>query len=311
MTYYEVIPVEINTPEWLELRRQGIGGSDCAGIMGMSKYEDSTPYQIWLEKTGQGEPKKIEEWHKRGHILESAVLKWYNQQNTLLTAEPVSAIFRSTKYPWMQFTPDAVLPCHSRNVQVKTSRLSDEWGDPETDQVPKDILIQCQHEMIILGAPVTDIPVLTFGLEFQKYVVKADKEIQEAIIEEERRFWHEHVLRKVEPLITTSEDIKKRYPFSNGKATTATTEDFQNYIELKRVREESDAIEVKKHQLEILIKKSMGDFESIENSGKTLATWKTTKPGQKFDIDTFKQVYPEIYNKYLIETAPQRRFLIK
>jgi len=39
------------TPEWLEWRRKGIGASDIAAIIGVSPY--STPYQVWLEKTGK------------------------------------------------------------------------------------------------------------------------------------------------------------------------------------------------------------------------------------------------------------------
>ena len=37
--------------KWLELRRQGIGGSDAAAIMGLNPWK--TPMDIWLEKTGE------------------------------------------------------------------------------------------------------------------------------------------------------------------------------------------------------------------------------------------------------------------
>ena len=37
-------------PEWLALRRKTVGGSDAAGIIGLSKW--STPYTVWADKTG-------------------------------------------------------------------------------------------------------------------------------------------------------------------------------------------------------------------------------------------------------------------
>jgi len=36
--------------QWLELRRQGIGGSDAAAILGMNPWK--SPMDVWLEKTG-------------------------------------------------------------------------------------------------------------------------------------------------------------------------------------------------------------------------------------------------------------------
>lgn len=40
--------------KWLKVRNMGIGGSDAAVIMGLNPYK--SPYQLWLEKTGQAEP---------------------------------------------------------------------------------------------------------------------------------------------------------------------------------------------------------------------------------------------------------------
>ena len=34
---------------WLDMRKQGIGGSDAGAIMGLNAYK--SPYELWLEKT--------------------------------------------------------------------------------------------------------------------------------------------------------------------------------------------------------------------------------------------------------------------
>lgn len=40
--------------DWLKLRRRGIGGSDVAAIIGISKWR--TPLDIYNDKTEEGEP---------------------------------------------------------------------------------------------------------------------------------------------------------------------------------------------------------------------------------------------------------------
>ena len=37
--------------EWLERRRNTIGGSDAAGIVGLSSW--ASPFSVWAEKTGR------------------------------------------------------------------------------------------------------------------------------------------------------------------------------------------------------------------------------------------------------------------
>lgn len=43
--------VEMSREEWLLSRQKGIGGSDAAVVLGLSKWK--TPFELWLEKTGQ------------------------------------------------------------------------------------------------------------------------------------------------------------------------------------------------------------------------------------------------------------------
>ena len=50
MIYKKVFDAKKATKEdWLRFRKTGIGGSDMAAIMGLSKWK--SPLDIWLEKT--------------------------------------------------------------------------------------------------------------------------------------------------------------------------------------------------------------------------------------------------------------------
>lgn len=60
MAEYEIILTAKQAEDrskWLEFRKEGIGGSDAAAIVGLSKWK--SPYQLWLEKTGQVEAEDI------------------------------------------------------------------------------------------------------------------------------------------------------------------------------------------------------------------------------------------------------------
>lgn len=46
----KIIPTkDLTRAQWLELRRQGIGGSDVAAILGLSKWR--TALEVWQDKT--------------------------------------------------------------------------------------------------------------------------------------------------------------------------------------------------------------------------------------------------------------------
>ena len=45
--------------DWLEYRKQGIGGSDASVVCGVSRYK--SPVELWLDKTGQLPPQEAGE----------------------------------------------------------------------------------------------------------------------------------------------------------------------------------------------------------------------------------------------------------
>ena len=46
-----------NHDAWLDMRKKGIGGSDAGAIMGYNPW--TSPFALWMEKTGQTEPEDI------------------------------------------------------------------------------------------------------------------------------------------------------------------------------------------------------------------------------------------------------------
>ena len=54
--------------DWLAQRRKSIGGSDAAGIVGLSQY--ATPYTVWADKIGRFADQEDNEAMRQGRDLE-------------------------------------------------------------------------------------------------------------------------------------------------------------------------------------------------------------------------------------------------
>ena len=71
---HRLIPTaNMSREEWLAQRKHTIGGSDAAGIVGLSKW--SSPYSIWADKTGRLPEKEDTEAMRLGRDLEDYVAK--------------------------------------------------------------------------------------------------------------------------------------------------------------------------------------------------------------------------------------------
>lgn len=298
------------TPEerkaWLELRRTGIGGSDAAASVGLSKWK--TPLDLYLDKKGQIETAENESmaW---GHKLEPVIRQEYaNRTGRTVSVPP--GIIRHPTVDFALMTPDGIAD-DSRVLQVKTARTAEGWGEPGSDEIPQEYLLQVTHEMFVTGLGVADVAVLIGGSDFRIYVVEADTELQRMLIDREREFWG-HVQRDEPPPPVNREDVKRRWRISSGAQCRASdaAESVARRLAiskawLKLLEEQIDGTTAE-------LQEYMTDAaELVSESGEVLATWKNIKANPRFDLDRFKIEQPELYKSYLRDAAPQRRFLLK
>ena len=111
--------------EFLEARQSGLGGSDIAAILGMSKWD--TPYGIYRSKTEPipDEDTEEHEYQYWGHVLEDVVAKEY-QKRTGNKVQRVNVQMQHPDYPFMQANIDraVVNPDIAGNVRWKDGRLT-------------------------------------------------------------------------------------------------------------------------------------------------------------------------------------------
>lgn len=304
---FEIIACAPLSPEWYALRRQGIGGSDAAPALGMSKW--GTPYSLYLDKRGEADP--IDEtWEmKRGKAMEPLLRQNYADE-TGRTVLEIGGIARSTKYPFMLYNPDGVTEC-GRLVELKTAAYATEWGDEHSDEIPKEYLLQVQHGMIVMGQSACDVQVSIVGRKPRSFIIEADKELQEMIIENEAALWQE-IVDGTPPPPTTAEDVARMYRVVNPGAMIATDEILATWLHLVGVRGQIKHLEEEKEIAEIAIKAFLGEKDVlIRDTGAVMCTWKQQAGAQRIDSKRLRAERPDVAAEFTNAGEPLRRLLIK
>jgi len=267
---YEFLKAEQGSPEWLELRKHGIGASDIPVILGMSRYK--TPYELWAEKTGKVEPEPVGEAAERGHILEDAVATFYEKRTNAKTRRS-NGICRLKEHPWAFCSLDRTIEGQDGLVEIKTS-TSRAW---ELDPVPDFVQAQVQYQMLVTGAPWVDVAALLGSLTFRVERVYENKMEQAVIFNAAQRFWEAVKSDTPPPVLGTDSDIyAKVVPQKRGDILPASPE-----IELvaqayaDATYEETLSTEHLRN-LAIEMKQAIGDAEGISGTDWT-ATWKQNK----------------------------------
>lgn len=210
------------TEKQREQRKSGLGGSDAATILGLNPWK--TRYELYQEKAEgiEFESDKEEDddvpstW---GNLLEEVIAKRY-QEKTGHELYEVDTLYHKT-HKFMLANPDRLIRDLGdgvrRGLEIKNVgwRAALKWGDAGTKLVPENIYPQVAHYMAVADYDEWHIAALIGGNDFRTYTFERDMEFEEILLEEEHKFWANHVLKKNPPEVEYStkgmELIKKKY----------------------------------------------------------------------------------------------------
>lgn len=292
--------------EWLKARQTGIGGSDVAAILGLSKRR--TPLDIYNSKIADDPIEESNPSIEWGNRLEPVIRQKYADETGLPVTIP-NKTFRHPDYPFMIANVDGLLP-DGAVLEIKTARSGTDWGEEGTDEIPEYYLTQVQHYMTVVGAKMCDVAVLIGASDFRIYHVDFDPEIAAMLIEEEKAFW-QRVIDRNPPAPRTYAEASIAFPRSKANSVEATDEILNDAAELESVNRQIEELKARKEELQGTITSFMGESDTLALCGKTIATWKTSKPRVTFDSAAFKAKHPDLYAQYLKEGVASRRFLLK
>lgn len=189
-----------NHAEWLERRRQSIGASECAAVLGVSPYPNATRLNVYLRKLGRM-PEIVENAAmRRGKRQEGMILDEYRELTGQAVADQVFLVHPIL--PHMTATLDGVRD-DGAIVEIKCVgyRSAHQWGEEGTDEIPWHYLCQVHHQLAVSGAPRAEVAALIGGSDLRIYQVARDDQVIARIEELLTEFWA-HVVNEVPPEIT-------------------------------------------------------------------------------------------------------------
>lgn len=180
--------------EWLELRKNGIGGSDAGAVMGKNKYKNIL--QLWEEKTGRKTDNFKSSAAQRGNDLEEYIRNSYRIDNPDKEILEVNKMYLHSEYDFIRANLDGEIIYQDKKgiLEIKTTTINDyeiykrEW----LNNIPESYLYQILHYFLVTGY---EFAVLVADIRFKCFETSTpfdlEKKIQTIVIN--RADWEDEI----------------------------------------------------------------------------------------------------------------------
>ncbi|NLC40819.1 MAG: endonuclease [Clostridiaceae bacterium] len=300
---------DLSREEWLKQRRLGIGGSDAAAIVGLDKYKSA--FDVYADKLGLKPEQPDNEAMRQGRDLEQYVAQRF-MEATGKKVRRRNAILQHPEYPFMLANIDRWVVGEKAGLECKTTSVLNRTKFAQGEYTA-NYYVQCIHYMAVTGAERWYLAVLVLNKAFHIFEIERDEAEINALIEAEKDFWENHVMKQIPPAPdgseATSEIIKQLFPEAREATETALfgyEGKIQQYLELDtKVKE----LECERDKLKQEIQLAMADAEIGRAQG-CIVEWKN-QTRQTLDTQRLKKEQAEIYQQYLKPAQTVRVFKIK
>lgn len=271
-------------------RQDGIYSTDSPGILGLSRF--ASPRSVYLDKVEPPDvqPTSLKQWlgWQMEPVLARLYMERYGGEHPIRRQDT----YTHQQLPWLKTHLDYIVEWDQDIhvdilVECKTrDHISADWGEDGSSQVPVEVWVQCQHQMLVTGAPICRVAVL-FGLRtFRCYELKANPGFHEALIPRLQTFWEGNVLARVQPELTgASWDVayaKQAVQEKGLGRRLATPGQAALFDEYRAVRAAQVPLKRQQDALEARIKELIGKHSGIEgpwgyidwNTGSPRTSWK-------------------------------------
>ena len=281
----------LDREQFLLDRKQGIGGSDVAAIIGLSSWK--SPLGVYLDKVSDitdADKKNL----KRGRKLEKYILDEYAEDKQV-SIEIDLPQFKDSEYPFLVGHLDAKVK--DKNIYIEAKSHGGNITDWQ-DKIPEYYLPQVAHYAYLTDADRVDVAVLANNWEYRCYTYQRDKVYENKIKQASIDFWQNHVLKRIPPELTCIADGNKLYPNSDDciKYSDETIDsEISALVELQEYRK---SIEKQEESLKAGIMDYMGTSSLLKSNTGYKISWKT-QTQHRVNIELLKNQQPEIYNRFV------------
>jgi len=291
---------------WLAGRRAGLGSSDAAAVLGLSRFK--SPLALHYEKTGEDVPPPIDEdavyW---GLELEEPMAKRFKREmpnrvvlmpGKVFGGDPTGGdadgrlvLARDADDPRLVATPDRIQFLTSLDpslpgiepgmpgiLELKNVHIShaDDW----TDEPPLEYQVQVQHQMMVTGLRWGSIAALIGGFTFKYADVLRDEAFIAKLRQAEVEFL-DAVERGDPPAAdgtsATKAVLARLYPKDTGEIVTLPPDALDWHAQLVSAKKAIKAAEAEKLEAENALKAALEDASVGTLPDGTTYSWRYQK----------------------------------
>lgn len=308
------------TDEQRAMRRGGLTATDMSAVLGLNPWRSA--FDVYVDKVApqehEGEQQAASEAIELGTALEPWIRQRYSKihnvvirgenetyqhpKKTLALATPDGLLHVNTVAS-VGLPPIGVLECKTGGLTGGAWQISKQWGEPGTDEVPQQYLIQCHWQLFVLSGihpelEYADLAALIGNLGYREYRFLPDEELWGMLFEQARRFWQDHIVPRKPPEPGPSKD-----------ATTALTKLYPSHGEdLLESTPTIDALAVGLHEAQATLKKGEALSDGLKNQLRAIiaeaygvkgewgkAIWTKSKDSEKLDWKGVAETMREEY----------------
>lgn len=290
---------------------KAVGSSEVAGVIGISPFANNSRWPIWARKRGLIPQQEDTQEMRWGRMVQRPLAIRFSE-DTGLEHEWSDRAYVHPERRYQRASVDAFLPsiAHPKAIlEVKTAGLyqAGDWeptygeiGGP--GGIPDYYLSQLMWQMDAHGLPLAYLAVSIAGPDVRYYRVPYEKEVAEFLRQEVEPFWLENLIGGVEPPPGVSDDVKaflkRRYPKEKEAIRPATDQEILLLDQYAEVRAKLKPLEDQKEELEIELKKAIGDAAGLDwPRGKF--TWKAQRDSMETDWEALAKAELDRYPEYL------------
>ena len=314
---------DMSHEDWLRERKNGIGGSDVACVLGLNKYKSA--FALYNEKKSEEIEDFDNEAMRVGRDLEEYVASRFTELSGIKVRHE-NAILINEDFPFIRANVDRLCVGVKAGLECKTAST---WNAKNfgKGEFPVNYYAQCVAYMAVTGLPDWYLAVLVMGKEFKVYKLTRDKDCDcpewcectvyvgadeiEALVEACRDFWCEHIEKNVPPAVFNGNDDEAISAACNPDSGQEI--DMTGYLdkltELTDLKRQIDELNAQKKQLEGEIKMFMGDCGKGYADGYKVSFTKQSRT--TYDVKRFIEDNPNINLEPYKKVSESTRLTIK
>lgn len=301
-------------PQIVEDRSLGIGGSDVAAILGLSRWTSAR--QLYHEKRGELPPPEFDDERAErlywGKAHESTIAVRFAEKTGRKIRRQKKTLFVKSK-PYIRANIDRWQFDKVKGkgvLEIKAVDFSQRrvWVN---EGVPEPYYLQLQHYLMVTGCQWGSFAVLFGGNKLEIFDVERDQDVIIKLIQLETKFW-ECVMSGTPPDHTfdaLGKDVIRRLYPQQKPGTEMILDSPEAVAKARRMIQLDETIKRREEEFESLktwFMAQIGDAEKALVPNTVTFTWKY-QASNRINLKRLKDEQPEIAQKYT-EAVPSRVF---